>query len=154
ENNKSGSTSDASTDTQGPSAADLADRFSLLPEIKTFAKDLGLDQNELKDFALNQMYGTKPAPDTAPSTQPAPKPRTGAVQIQVQVVDAWGHFADANLEVTVKDDSIGDAGTITGQFRTNPSATTEQGWLPAVNGVKKGVLNVRVQMLSESYDEL
>lgn len=46
----------------GPSAKDLADRFSLLPEIKNFAKELGLDQMQTKDFALDQIYGTKRQP--------------------------------------------------------------------------------------------
>ena len=44
----------------GVSAADASDRFSLLPEIKSFAKDIGLTDEEYKQFALDQIYGTRP----------------------------------------------------------------------------------------------
>lgn len=46
------------TTPSGVSAADAADRFSLLPEIKSFAKDIGLTDAEYKQFALDQIYGT------------------------------------------------------------------------------------------------
>jgi len=59
---KSGGGSTGETSSSGISAADAADRFSLLPEIKTFAEDIGLDPEEYKEFALHQAYGTKPAP--------------------------------------------------------------------------------------------
>jgi hypothetical protein len=48
--------SDAGSGSSGASAA--ADRFSLLPEIKTFAKEIGLTDDEYKQFALDQIYGT------------------------------------------------------------------------------------------------
>jgi hypothetical protein len=32
--------------------------------------------------------------------------------------------------------------------------STEEGWLPGISGLKKGVLNLRVRMLSESLDNL
>jgi hypothetical protein len=61
-----GSTSSGAS---GPSATDLADRLSLLPEIKTFAKDIGLDSGELKNFALDQVYGQSRPGSSAPTGQ-------------------------------------------------------------------------------------
>jgi hypothetical protein len=51
--------------------SDQASRFSLLPEIKSFGEGFGLDSEELKEFATNQMYGTRP------TTAPPPRPRSG-----------------------------------------------------------------------------
>ena len=56
---------------KGPSASDLADRFSLLPEIETFAKDLGLNKTETKDFAQDVLLGTSTSsqPSTSNATE-------------------------------------------------------------------------------------
>jgi hypothetical protein len=56
-NQASNQAGDGGTKSSQPSAKDLADRFSLLPEIKTFAKDLGLDETETKNFA-REIMGT------------------------------------------------------------------------------------------------
>jgi hypothetical protein len=52
----------------GLSATDLADRFSLLPEIKNFAKEIGLSDADTRQLALDQIYGTNPAARAAVTT--------------------------------------------------------------------------------------
>lgn len=93
------------------------------------------------------LYGTNP---------PAPKRdvATGQVWIQILVIDAWGAVADANFECTIKDDVSGDLGTLGGRWRKRAESTGDEGRLPPVSAMRKGIIDLHVQMLSDSYDGL
>jgi hypothetical protein len=56
------------SDTKGPSASDLADRFSLVPDIKNFGKEFRLNPDELKQFAIDKINGTNPPSVPAPKS--------------------------------------------------------------------------------------
>ena len=138
----------ANNDGNAPSAAEKAKTLSLLGDLQ---KEFNVDPDLIRDLAVNTVQGTKPTPTP---TKRTPTAKAGEVLIQVQVVDPWDHFIDANTECLLKDDTAGNIGPLRGQFRISPSATSEEGWLPAAGGLKKGVLNLRVQMLSVSYEAL
>ena len=99
----------------GVSAADAADRFSLLPEIKSFAKDIGLTDEEYKQFALDQMYGTKPTDKTPKGTTPIPKGGTSPAPMPL----AGTPFMATSLRIAVKS-FIGRVG---GRVGTAPCGT-------------------------------
>lgn len=54
----------------GVSAADAANRFSLVPEAKNLAEELGLTDEEKKDFTLGLVQGEKPKPAVKAAPMP------------------------------------------------------------------------------------
>jgi hypothetical protein len=135
------------------SASDFADRLSLVPEIKSLAKDLGLDEQETKDFTFDQMYGTRPRSNPGRNPQ-VPQAKADEVQIAIRVIDAWDRQADADITCVITDDAAGLVGTLTTGVR--PGALVQRadtlGFLPPLKGLTHGVLDVNVKMLSDTYD--
>jgi hypothetical protein len=155
--NKPTDNNNAETAPSGVSAADAADRFSLLPEIKSFAKDVGLTGDEYKQFALNQMYGTKPTGKSAGTNpKPIPQAKPDEVQIAIRVLDAWERPADADIQVTLTDDAIGPQNVLYTGVRRNAIASSANtlGLLQPIKGLTKGVIDVQVGMLSASYENM
>jgi hypothetical protein len=141
------------------SATDLADRFSLLPEIKTFAKDVGLDPDEYKQFAMDQMYGTQPTkrpPAPTGKQTPIPQAKPDEVQIAIRVRDAWDRPADADIQCWLTDDSSGPMNVMHTGIRRNANSSSAMvlGLLPPLKGLTKGVMDLSVQMLSSSYENM
>ena len=143
----------------GISASDSADRMSLLPEIKSFAKDIGLTDEEYKQFALDQVNGTKPtkvspAPKTAPTAIPQAKP--DEVMILVRVRDAWDRPTDADIICTLTDDAIGPQGVLHTGIRSKQTYSSADtiGMLPLIKGLTSGVLDMQVEILSSTYENL
>ncbi len=150
-----GSSGDGET-TSGPSASDLANRFSLLPEIKEFADGIGLNSDEFKDFALDQAYGTKPKQETKPKSKPVPQTKAGEVQISIKVRDAWGRIADSDIRVELIDDILGVIGPLYTGVRRNATVSSAgtKGIITGLRDIKKGVMELNIEMLSESYESM
>lgn len=74
-----------SADNSGPSAADLKDRFSLVPDIKDFAKEFELNSDERKQFALHQVYGTKPSGILLEPKSTAPSKNTKLTPVEIKL---------------------------------------------------------------------
>ncbi|MDS4030262.1 MAG: hypothetical protein RKO66_09320 [Candidatus Contendobacter sp.] len=144
----------------GVSATDLADRLSLLPEIKSFAKDAGLTPDEYKQFAMDQMYGTRPATKQAPpqtrSPQLIPQAKPDEVQITIRVYDAWEHYVESNIQCWFSDDVLGPQNLMHTGIRKNInySSAEVEGKLNPIKGLTTGVLDLFVQILSPIYENL
>ncbi len=144
----------------GVSATDLADRLSLLPEIKSFAKDAGLTPDEYKQFAMDQMYGTRPATKQAPlqtrTPQLIPQAKPDEVQITIRVYDAWEHYVEANIQCCFFDDVLGPQNLMHTGIRKNVnySSAEVEGKLNPIKGLTTGVFDLLVQILSPIYENL
>lgn len=91
----------------GVSAADAADRFSLLPEIKAFAKDIGLTDEEYKQFALDQMYGTRSSPSPSDAESMEDKLKSTAINLDKHCTPIVRSFSPGNPLVGKSADSSG-----------------------------------------------
>lgn len=141
----------------GVSASELADRFSLLPQIKNFARDLGLSEEATRQFAVDTLHGNRPTSGTAvPGSRGAVSnpTRVGAdeVQIAIRVIDAWDRPAEADIQCTVTDDVLGPQGLLS--TNTRPSGSSgygRNGLLQPIKGLSRGLLDLHVQIMEADY---
>jgi hypothetical protein len=147
-----GGAGDGAAPSSGISAADSADRFSLVPEIKSFAKGFGLTADETKQFALDQMYGTKPTTKPAQATPKVPQAKSDEVVMSIHMYDYQANPTDAlTIDCRIIDDLAGEITPQSTGYKVHPSAASipsERGWLEPIKGLTKGSLQVHVEMQS------
>jgi hypothetical protein len=141
----------------GVSAAEMANRLSLLPEIKSFAKDLGMSEEDTQQLGLDTVHGNRPVSTTVPkrpTPTPIPTPKAGEVQLYMYVADAWGRAVVAEVIVDVLDDTLGPFSDHTSTRKIPATASGVNGAIKPIKGLTTGVLDLHVQLTEEDYDTM
>jgi hypothetical protein len=139
----------------GVSAGEMANRMSLLPELQTLAKDIGLSEQQMQQLALDTLHGNRPTTaktQTPPATGTPHTAEADEFQIAVRVIDAWDRPAEAEIFCSITDNNIGPQPLLRTTTRsTGISGYGQNGLLPPIKGLTQGLLDLHVQIMETDY---